>query len=96
MSWADRAIESLKYGKDAVIYPVGNSMQGRIESGQKVTLTQPADLKVDDIVLVLVKGKVYLHLIKEINGKYLIGNNKGGINGWVDKDKIYGKVLSIG
>ncbi len=94
--WADRAIESLRYGQDTVIYPKGNSMQGRIESGQKVTLTQPTDLKVDDIVLVWVKGKVYLHLIKEINGKYLIGNNKGGINGWVDKDKIYGKVKSIG
>jgi len=30
-----------------------------------------------------VKGSDYLHLIKAVNqGRFLIGNNRGGTNGW--------------
>lgn len=76
-------------------------MQGKVESGDKVVL-QPAPEfpQVDDIVLVKVKGNVYLHLIKAIKSKkdkllYQIGNNKGGINGWVSRDAIYGIATEI-
>ena len=55
-----------------------------------------AELKVGDIVLVKVKGRVYLHLIKALRGdQYLIGNNKGRINGWVSRQAIYGKAVLI-
>jgi hypothetical protein len=60
-------------------------MQGRIESGQKVTVSpvDPKTLKIDDIVLCTIKGKHFLHLVKEIDqDRFLIGNNKGSINGW--------------
>jgi len=37
-----------------------------------------------DIVYVKVRGRFYTHLVVAIgqDGRYLIGNNHGGINGW--------------
>jgi hypothetical protein len=97
MSWADFAISELEKGKSTIIYPRGNSMQGKIESGAKVKLAPlNIPLEVDDIVLVKVKGNVYLHLIKDIEDKkVLIGNNKGRLNGWTSKEFVYGKVTEI-
>lgn len=65
--------------------------------------------KTGDIVLCLVNGKQYLHLIKaertildKTKGwayfnkpQYLIGNNKGSINGWIDNTEIFGKKIDI-
>lgn len=48
------------------------------------------NLKVGDVVLVRVKGRDYLHLIKAVNqGRFLIGNNRGSVNGWVGHNCIY-------
>lgn len=96
MGWADFAIKQLQEGKTTVIKPTGNSMKGKIESRSKVTVEPVAldKLEIGDIVLCRVKGKQYLHLIKAIDKKrFLIGNNKGGINGWTGT--IYGKVIGI-
>ncbi len=42
-------------------------------------------------ILVQVGDFTYLHLIKDIDGeRYLIGNNRGRVNGWVDRSSIYG------
>ncbi len=93
MSWATHAIQELKNGRSAKVRPFGHSMEGRIESGQEVTLHPILDheLEVDDIVLVRYGKYDYLHLIKARKGnQYLIGNNKGRINGWVPKSNIYG------
>jgi len=39
---------------------------------------------------------VYLHLIKAVDGqRFLIGNNRGGINGWVGPQAIYGIATRI-
>ena len=39
---------------------------------------------------------VYLHLIKAVNqGRFLIGNNRGGLNGWVGPHAIYGLATRI-
>lgn len=73
-------------------------MRGKVNDGDRVTLApcDPDDLCVGDIVLVRIKGHVYLHLIKAIDrGRFLIGNNRGGTNGWVDPNGIYGKVINI-
>jgi hypothetical protein len=41
-------------------------------------------------VLVRGRGRVYLHLIKAVDGRrFLIGNNHGGINGWIGPHTIY-------
>lgn len=96
MGWADFAIKKLQEGHQAVIKPTGGSMKGKVESGSKVTV-EPIELdklEVGDIVLCKVKGNQYLHLIKAIDKKrFLIGNNRGGINGWTGT--IYGRVLSV-
>lgn len=98
MGWASFAIEALKKGETVKIRPHGHSMRGKVNSGDLVTLepTTPDKLKVGDIVLVKVNGNVYLHLIKAINGpRFQIGNNRGGINGWVSVNSIYGIATHI-
>ena len=95
-SWADRAIEQLRAGLTTQIRPRGNSMKGKVESGALVTLEPASHLEVGDVVLVRVKGNVYLHLIKAVDhDRYLIGNNLRGINGWVGRTAIYGKATKI-
>lgn len=81
MSWAKFAVEALQRGETTKIRPRGHSMKGKVNSGDLVTLEpiSPDKLKVGDIVLVKVKGNIYLHLVKAINGnRFLIGNNRGG------------------
>ncbi len=98
MSWAKFAVEKLQKGETAKARPRGHSMTGKVNDGELVTIEPctPDSLKVGDIVLVKVKGTVYLHLIKAINDKrFLIGNNRGGINGWVGANGIYGKATQI-
>ena len=75
-------------------------MRGRIESGQLVTLDPSREPEIDDAVLCRCKGNVYVHLVKAIRGhgaqqRFLIGNNRGGINGWVARAAIYGVVIDI-
>ncbi len=99
MSWAKWAIEVLARGETAQICPRGHSMQGRVNDGALVTVEpcQAAQLAVNDIVLVRVKGADYLHLIKAVDGRgrFLIGNNRGGLNGWVTARAIYGRATKI-
>jgi len=96
MSWADNAIKQLQAGNRAIINPKGNSMKGKVNSGATVTIEPAEEYAKGDIVLVKVKGSIYLHLIKAIrDGQYQIGNNRGGINGWVSKSAIYGLAIEI-
>jgi len=98
MTWADRSIAELKEGRTSQCRPHGGSMRGRIESGQLVTLDPDLEPKLGDAVLCKVKGNVYIHLVKALQGhgssrRYLIGNNKGGTNGWTTT--IYGVVTGV-
>ena len=73
-------------------------MRGRVNDGDRVTVApcDPAALAVGDIVLVRVHGADYLHLVKAIDrGRFQIGNNRGGINGWVGPQAIYGKAVQV-
>ncbi len=87
------AKEALLRGETTMIRPRGHSMRGKVNDGDLVTLV-PCDaesLSVGDIVLVRVHGNDYLHLIKAIDGeRFQIGNNRGGVNGWVRAPAIYG------
>ena len=98
MSWAKFAIEALQRGETTQIKPRGHSMQGKVNDGDLVTVApaDPATLAVGDIVLVRVKGNDYLHLVKAIDsGRFQIGNNRGGINGWIGHNGIYGKAVKV-
>jgi hypothetical protein len=96
VSWAKYAIEALQRGETVKVKPRGNSMKPRVNSGDEVTLEPIKELNTDNIVLVKVRGRHYLHMIKAIDGdRYLIGNNKGHINGWVNRNAIYGLATAI-
>lgn len=99
MGWASRHIQKLHLGMTVQFRPQGRSMEGLIRSGQLCTLepiSNPSTLKVDDIVLTRVGSHQYLHLIKDIrSGRFQIGNNIGGVNGWVGLRDIYGRCIKI-
>lgn len=99
MGWASFAIEKLQQGETVQIRPSGHSMTGRVNHKDLVTLApvDPDDLEIGDIVLVRVRGNVFLHLIKAIDNKkrFLIGNNRGKINGWVGRSAIYGRAIKV-
>jgi hypothetical protein len=98
MGWATPYIEKLRQGETVHFRPRGNSMSGKIESGQLCTVTpiNITDLQKGDIVLCKVNGFQYLHLIKAIQGeRFQIGNNRGRINGWIGPNAIYGKCIRV-
>lgn len=98
MNWASHAIETLQRGEPARVRPRGHSMRGRVEDGALVTVEPIGErsLQPGEIVLVRVHGHVYLHLIKAVQGeRYLIGNNRGGTNGWVGRTAVYGVATAI-
>lgn len=94
-----QACAELRAGQTTQIRPQGDSMRAIIKSGSLVTLSPCADpraLKTGDVVLVQIKGKVYLHLIQNRNStQLLIGNTQGGSDGWVDLKAVYGIVTNI-
>jgi hypothetical protein len=98
MGWAAHYIAALKSGNSIQFRPRGNSMVGRVASGQLVTVvplgaTLPEK---NDIVLCKVNGNEYLHLVTAVNAnRYQIGNNCGRINGWVTIAQIYGKCTKV-
>lgn len=98
VGWATAYIGKLQQGETVSFRPRGNSMQGRIESGQLCTVApvDPATLKPGDIVLCKVHGQEYLHIVKAIQGeRFQIGNNRGHINGWVGARAIFGRCISV-
>lgn len=98
--WATEYKRLLAEGRTVQFRPTGHSMTGRIESGQLCTVepfSKGGAPKVGDIVLCTVGLTDYLHLIKAIKGgKYQIGNNRGGLNGWVDRNQMYGRCVEVG
>ena len=98
MSWATHYIDKLKKGETVQFRPRGNSMTGKVNSGQLVTVEPVAKkgLKKGDVVLCKVSGNQYLHLIKAVQGeRFQIGNNQGGINGWITRNSIYGICTNV-
>jgi hypothetical protein len=90
-------LEKLQKGETFVTSEKGNSMVPLIKSGQEHRL-EPAtwdQCEEGDIVYCKVKGNFYTHLVKAKNSDkgLLIGNNRGGINGWTKN--VYGKVTEV-
>jgi hypothetical protein len=98
LGWATHYIEKLRTGETVSFRPRGASIKGRIESGQ-LCIVAPVDcsnLSVGDIVLCKVRGAEYLHLVKAISGeRFQIGNNRGGINGWIGAAGMFGKCIRV-
>lgn len=97
MSWATNHILRLQLGQTIQFRPKGNSMTGRIDSGNLVTVepATAASVAIDDVVLCRVGGHDYLHIVKakDQDGRVQIANNKGRINGWTKT--VYGKCIKV-
>jgi hypothetical protein len=96
VGWATGYIQKLQRGETVSFRPRGNSMSPRIESGQLCTVqpVQAVEVQAGDIVLCKVRGTEYLHFVKAIQGgRYQIGNNRGGINGWIGVSGIFGRLV---
>jgi SOS-response transcriptional repressor LexA len=100
MGWAQEYISKLVAGTMVRFRPRGNSMTGKVNNGDLVTVV-PVDaateLTTGDIVLCRVSGREYLHLIKAVgaDGRFQIGNNRGGINGWTSRSSVFGRCIKI-
>ena len=73
-------------------------MTGKVNDGDRVTVEPlgARDPAVGDVVLVRCRGHEYLHLVKaRRDSRFLIGNNRGGINGWVTRHQIFGLATRI-
>ncbi len=73
-------------------------MVGRVNDGDLVTVEPlgERELHVGDVVLVRLQGREYLHLVKAIQGgRASIGNNRGGVNGWVGRHSIAGIATKV-
>ena len=98
MGWATPYLDRLRRGEAVQLRPRGDSMRGKIESGQLCTVepVDPARVRVGDVVLCKVHGREYLHLVKAIQGgRFQIGNNRGLINGWVSAGAIFGRCTKV-
>jgi len=99
MGWADKHIEKLKSGETVKFRPHGNSMVGKISSGQLCTVEPVAadyQLKHGDIVLCKVRGSQYLHVVwAAAEDIFQIGNARRKMNGWTPRSQIYGRCIKV-
>jgi hypothetical protein len=99
MGWASDYIRCLKQGKTVIFRPKGRSMEPIILSGELVTVEPCPDtsvLDIGDIVLCTIKNREFLHVIKAVSEQgFLIGNNRGGVNGCVKQKDIHGKLVRV-
>lgn len=99
MSWATPYIAQLLEGKTVSFRPRGNSMTGKISSGQLCTVEPIKDIKTvrkGDIVLCKVGGAQYLHLVSSVSGeRFQISNNHNHVNGWTTAKNIFGRLINV-
>jgi hypothetical protein len=99
----DPLLEALKEGKSYTwtVPDGGNlaSMRKAIQHGQTLTMspvTDPGEIRVGDMVLVKWHASDIFHLVGDIqDGKYLIVNSLGGVNGWVEAGAILGRITKV-
>lgn len=96
MSWANNYIEKLQKGEEVKFRPSGNSMTGKINNKELITVVPITidNIEIGDIALCKVKGNVLVHLVTAKDGKRVqISNNHGHVNGWTKI--VYGKVIKV-
>lgn len=72
-------------------------MTPKIRSGALCRI-EPLDsqpLRRGEIVLVKVRGNIYLHLISALDKERVqISNNHGHVNGWTARENVYGRLIA--
>jgi hypothetical protein len=98
MSQNSMIASRLQKGETIQYRPHGNSMTPRLKSGQLVTVApcKLTDLQAGDVAFCKVSGRFFLHLVKSVgeDGRVLISNNHGHINGWTRT--VFGKLIAVG
>lgn len=99
MGWASGHIARLRNGETISFRPRGNSMTGKVNDGDLVTIEPVVEatlLEVGDVVLCKVNGHEHLHLIRAMrDGQCMIANAKGHINGWCSRASVYGRCVKV-
>lgn len=102
--WGHEAYKArLAAGENVKRRETGNSMTPRISSREEIEYTpvhSPDDVKEGDVVWCKVKGNHYTHLVKAKRQdgdawRFLIGNNKGGLNGWIGFENVFARAVSV-
>lgn len=97
MSWASHYILALRTQDEVEFRPRGNSMEPIVHDNEVVTVRAVKEdtiIEQGTVVLCTVNGRQYLHLVKAVNGeRYLIGNNRGGLNGWTNRQRVHGVLV---
>ncbi len=101
-------IAKLRAGETVQYRESGNSMRGIIEHRQLITcepIPDPAAIRAGDAVFCKVRGAYYTHLVKAVRSRlkddgtttfeFLIGNNRGGTNGWTPQASVFGRVIRV-
>lgn len=101
-------IARLRAGEEVQYRESGNSMRGIIGHRQLITcspISEYSTLATGDAVFCKVHGNHYTHLIKGVRSHtkddgsvtfdFLIGNNRGGTNGWTPQHNVFGKVIRV-
>lgn len=94
----------LRAGENVTRREAGNSMVPKIYSREEIEycpVRGPDDVNEGDVVWCKVKGNHFTHLVKakrrEGDGwRFQIGNNHGGVNGWIGIENIFGRAISAG
>ena len=94
----------LAAGENVVRRETGNSMAPKIHSRERIEYTpvaSPEDVREGDVVWCKVKGNHFTHLVKakKLEGemwRFQIGNNRGGVNGWIGFENVFAKAISAG
>jgi hypothetical protein len=56
----------------------------------------PVAVGMMDAVAARVAGTVYLHKVTALDGRRVqIGNNRGRINGWTGREKVFGRCVEM-
>ncbi|MBM81568.1 MAG: hypothetical protein CMJ78_13395 [Planctomycetaceae bacterium] len=91
MGWATRYIERLKAGETAAFRPRGQSMTGKIESGQLCTVTpiDAASLEVGDINSLIADGACWMQKSRPLT------NSVGVISRWRANSTFLAKPATV-
>ncbi len=95
--WA-AIVGRLEGGEVVEMRPSGGSMVPIIRSRQLVRLEPVGEgpVEVGMVVLAKVHGRYYLHKVVGVRGERVqIGNNRGFVNGWTARDRVYGVATAV-
>jgi hypothetical protein len=98
MGWAPFACAALRRGETVHLRPRGHSLTGKLAAGDRVTVApyDPAALEGRRRRVGAHAWHQVLHLVTATQGdRFVIGNNRGGINGWVGRNAIDGKAVAV-